>query len=156
MIVYRIAKSEKRVTDLSGMGAYKEGGRWNNPGTYMLYSSENSSLAYLESLVHFDAEDTPPDLYIMGIEVRAPENGIYMLPDKAYPKSWQAIGNFENRKIGDGMMNDRKYIAAKVRSAINTLEYNFLLNPLFPGYHDLVKVVSIERLQVDVRLIKTA
>jgi RES domain-containing protein len=53
MVVFRIVKSLNRAKDLSGMGAFKNGGRWNSKGTYMLYTSINSSLAYLETLVHF-------------------------------------------------------------------------------------------------------
>jgi len=154
MIVYRIAKSKKRAADLSGMGAYKEGGRWNNAGTYMLYTSENSSLAYLENLVHFEVENTPPNLYIMSIELKADDALIYTLLDKIYPKSWQEIGNLQNKIIGDQLMDQRKFLAVKTRSAINKLEYNYLLNPLFPGYHDLVTVRLIEELAVDARLVK--
>ncbi|QNK63270.1 RES family NAD+ phosphorylase [Pedobacter sp. PAMC26386] len=154
MIVYRIAKTKKRATDLSGMGAYREGGRWNNSGTYMLYASENSSLAYLENLVHFEAGIIPPNLYLMSIEIKADDALIYTLPDQIYPKSWQEIGSLQNKKIGDELMDQRKYIAIKVRSAINKLEHNYLLNPLFPGYHDLVVVSLIEELDVDIRLVR--
>ena len=73
MHVYRIVKSEKRTTDLSGMGAFKAGGRWNEKGTYALYTSENSSLAFLENLVHFDLEETPEDLYILEIKIKKEE-----------------------------------------------------------------------------------
>ncbi|MBB5637477.1 RES domain-containing protein [Pedobacter cryoconitis] len=154
MIVYRIAKLKKRATDLSGMGAYKEGGRWNNAGTYMLYTSENSSLAYLENLVHFEIENTPPNLYIMSIGISADDALIYTLPDKIYPESWRETGNLQNKIVGDQLMEHRKFLAIKIRSAINKLEYNYLLNPLFPGYHDLVKIRLIEELAVDARLVK--
>ncbi|MHA4896012.1 RES family NAD+ phosphorylase [Pedobacter sp. PWIIR3] len=154
MFVYRIAKSKKRTSDLSGNGAFKEGGRWNNPGTYMLYTSENSSLAYLENLVHFEAENTPPHLYIMTIEIADNNKLIYQLPKSAYPPDWQEIGNLENKNIGDALMNKSQYLGIKVKSAVNTAEHNILLNPLFPGYHDLVKVVSVERLHIDARLVK--
>jgi len=154
MLVYRIAKSERRINDISGTGAFKEGGRWNNPGTYMLYTSENSSLAYLENLVHFEPENTPPNLYIMGIDLKIKDALIYTLPDKDYPKGWQKIGNLENKDLGDQFMDELKFLAIKVRSAINTIEYNYLLNPLFPGYHDLVKIHIIEKLNVDARLVK--
>lgn len=136
------------------MGAFREGGRWNNPGTYMLYTSENSSLAYLENLVHFEAELAPSDLFVMSIELRAHHKLIYMLPDEAYPQDWQEIGCLENKNLGDTFMKNQDFLAIKVRSAVNKLEYNYLLNPLFPGYHDLVKINSIEKLNVDARLVK--
>lgn len=154
MLLYRIAKSQKRATDLSGTGAYKFGGRWNNAGTYMLYTSENSSLAYLENLMHFDSDIIPPKLFIMGIEINGAPELIYTLPDEAYPKQWMKLGNLENKRLGDKWMRDAKYLGIRVRSAVNPKEYNYLLNPLFPRYHDLVGVASTEQLPIDNRLIK--
>jgi RES domain-containing protein len=155
MLIYRIAKSERRVNDISGIGAFKDGGRWNSRGTYMLYTSENSSLAYLENLVHFELENTPPNLYIMGIELKVKEALIYTLPDKDYPESWQKFGNLENKDLGDQLMNEFQFLAIKVRSAINAIEYNYLLNPLFPGYHNLVRIHIVEKLNVDARFVKS-
>lgn len=153
MIVYRIAQSALRAPDLSGTGAFKNGGRWNNKGTYMLYTSMNSSLAYLENLVHFDEYNRPPNLYIATIEIKnnAP---VYELPDAQYPPAWQAQYNLKNKTMGDLWMRQNKYMAFKVRSAINPAEYNFLLNPLYPGYHDKVIVNLIEPIGIDTRLIR--
>src|SRR5476651_48325 len=118
MIVYRIAKSEIRARDISGTGAFKNGGRWNSKGTYMLYTSMNSSLALLENLVHFDESDLPPDLYVATIEIddNAP---IYELPEMEYPAFWQTHDNLENQLKGDIWMLENKFLAFKVRSAIN-------------------------------------
>lgn len=154
MLLYRIAKSRQRATDLSGMGAYKFGGRWNNPGTYMLYTSENSSLAYLENLVHFDSDIIPPKLYIMAIEVGGKPELIRTLADSDYPKHWTRLGHLENKRLGDRWMREAKHLGIRVRSAVNPKEFNCLLNPLFPGYHDLVTVISVEQLPIDNRLIR--
>ena len=153
MIAYRIAKSQLRAEDISGMGAFRNGGRWNSKGTYMLYASENSSLAFLENLVHFDELNLPPDLYMISIEISIDESQVYRLPYPEYPVKWQLLENLENKKMGDRWMSEKKYLAVKVKSAVNPSEYNFLLNPLFPHYHDLVKVLSIEPLPIDSRLL---
>ena len=157
MIVYRIAKSIRRAKDLSGTGAFKHGGRWNSKGTYMLYTSMNSSLAYLENLVHFDESDFPPDLYITAIEIKKDSKAgglIYQLPDTEYTADWQVQDNLENKILGDQWMLAKKFLAFKVRSAINPSEFNFLLNPLYPGYPDKVKINTIEPISVDARLIR--
>jgi len=154
MRLYRIAKSRQRATDLSGMGAYRFGGRWNNPGSYMLYTSENSSLAYLENLVHFDSDIIPPKLFIMGIEVGGKPELIHTLPDSAYPKHWTRLGHLENKRLGDRWMREANYLGMRVRSAVNPKAYNCLLNPLYPGYTELVNVTSVEQLPVDSRLIR--
>lgn len=155
MLVYRIAKSEKRSKDISGVGAFNTGGRWNSPGTYMLYTSENSSLAYLENLVHFDPVNIPPNLFIITIDLKITDSLIYTFPDKLYPESWKVLDNLENKNLGDQLMFGQEYLAIKIRSAVNAYEYNYLLNPLFPGFRDVAKVVSVEKLNVDARLIKS-
>ena len=154
MIVYRIAKSLQRARDFSGIGAFKNGGRWNSKGTYMLYTSMNSSLAYLETLVHFNETDQPPNLCITAIEIKESDELIYQLPDNEYPVNWQAQDNLENKIKGDQWVRENKFLAFKVRSAINPSEFNFLLNPLYPGFHDKVTIHSIEQLNIDTRLIR--
>ena len=154
MVVYRIAKTPERAKDLSGFGSFKFGGRWNSKGTYMLYTSENSSLAYLESLVHFNEADIPLNLYITSIEIKNSDKLIYQLPDSKYPAKWQLSENFENKLIGDKLMFDKQFLAIKVRSAINSSEYNFLLNPLFSGYHDKIIITSVQAIPIDNRLIR--
>jgi RES domain-containing protein len=156
MFVYRIAKTFPRANDISGTGAYQYGGRWNSKGTYMLYTSENSSLAYLENLVHFDQSVAPATLFIARLEVKAEESLFYKLPDITYPVSWQQLDNFENKLMGDSMSKKAEFLAVKVRSAVNPMEFNYLLNPLFPAYHDLVKMNRVERIEIDTRLIYTA
>ncbi|SHN07793.1 RES family NAD+ phosphorylase [Mucilaginibacter sp. OK098] len=154
MIVYRIAKTLERAEDLSGFGSFKFGGRWNSKGTYMLYTSENSSLAYLESLVHFNEADIPSNLYITSIEIKNSDKLIYQLPDSKYSAKWQLPENFENKLLGDKLMFNKQFLAIKVRSAINSSDYNFLLNPLFPGYHDKIIITSVQTIPVDNRLIR--
>jgi RES domain-containing protein len=148
--VYRIVKDKARTTDLSGTGAFRVGGRWNSKGTYMLYTSENSSLAFLEALVHFDKSECPPRLHVMHIEV-AESASIYAVPDVEYPKNWLELELLENKKLGDKWMGDKAYLGIRVRSSINILEYNILLNPLFPNYPNLVKVIDMAEVPLDER-----
>lgn len=151
MYVYRIVKSERRTEDLSGMGAFRAGGRWNDKGTYVLYTSENSSLALLENLVHFDVEDIPEDLYIMEIKVHN-EELIFQIPDLDYPKDWLNTDNLACKKLGDKLLSDHKLLGIKVRSVVNQSEYNFLLDPLFSGYHDSIKITNVIKVPFDRRL----
>ena len=151
MHVFRIVKTENRTKDLSGTGAFRSGGRWNDKGTYVLYTSENSSLAFLENLVHFDAEETPDDLYIIKIKIHD-EKLIYHVPDSDYPDNWLETDNFASKEFGEKLLANHNLLGIKVRSAVNQSEYNILLDPLFPGYHDLVKINTIIKFPVDQRL----
>lgn len=151
MLVYRIVQNEERTRDLSGTGAFKFGGRWNNPGTFVLYASENRSLAMLETLVHVDDSEMPPDMFIMEIEVsdKAP---ILHFPDDKLPENWMEPENIELKEEGDALMKDLRYIGAKVRSAVLQQEYNYLLNPLYPGFSQHVKVIKVTPIIPDIRL----
>jgi RES domain-containing protein len=152
MKVFRIVQDKYRTNDLSGTGAFRSGGRWNSKGTYMLYTSENSSLAYLESLVHFDKILIPPHLFITELEI-TDDSLIYTLPGSDYPKNWRKISLIENQQQGDRWMSEKKYLGIRVRSAINLLEYNILLNPLFPKYYDMLRIISVREVPVDERLV---
>jgi RES domain-containing protein len=150
MLVYRIAKSGEFAENLLGMGAFYNGGRWNNIGAPILYTAINSSLAYLECLVHFAESITPPQLFITEIEIRE-DVVIYQLPDTSYPKLWQILAC---KGLGDSWMNDKQYLAFRVRSAVNPSESNILLNPLYRGYEDLVKLLSVTPVNIDTRLLR--
>jgi RES domain-containing protein len=151
MLLYRIVQNKSRSRDLSGSGAYQYGGRWNSKGTYMLYTSENSSLAYLEFLAHVDPAFVPPHLYI--IELNLDDAAPVLIPaENDYPRNWQKPGLKANQELGDKWMKELKYLAVKVRSAVNTLESNYLLNPLFPSFNAMVKIQSVKKLDFDARL----
>ncbi len=118
----------------------------------MLYTSENSSLAYLETLVHFNNAEFPPYLHITPINIDKSAQ-VFELPDDQYPLNWMEVGNPDCTLLGDEWMTQQKYLAIRVRSAINNAEYNYLLNPLHPKFNKLVKVTGTELIHVDTRLI---
>src|SRR5678815_4844372 len=118
----------------------------------MLYTSENSSLALLENLVHFDKTIFPPQLYIMQLELddTAP---VHELPNADYPPDWLTNGLIANQQMGDKWMSENEYTGIKVKSAVNSFEFNYLLNPLFPNFQSLVLVTQVRELDTDGRLV---
>ena len=54
--VYRLVKAGRADDVLSGEGARLYGGRWNPPGTAVVYASESRALAVLEAFVHLTLE----------------------------------------------------------------------------------------------------
>jgi RES domain-containing protein len=67
IVAYRLSSS--RYPAHSGKGAALHGGRWNLPGTEVIYTSESRSLAALEILVQFAV--LPRDFVIS--EIRIPD-----------------------------------------------------------------------------------
>jgi len=76
------------------------------------------------------------------------------VPDWDYPEFWQLPDNIETQVLGDSWMRASKYLGFEVKSAINPSEFNFLLNPRFPDFETLVKIISISPLQIDTRLLR--
>jgi RES domain-containing protein len=143
---------KERAQDISGKGAFIYGGRWNSEGTFMLYTSLNASLAMLELLVHADESEVPPQMFISQIEILESAQ-FYEFPDQELPKAWREPGNLQLKTLGDRIMAEQKYVGFNVRSAVLPSEWNILLNPLFPGYADLVIVRKIEKIETDIRLL---
>jgi RES domain-containing protein len=114
-------------TDLSGLGAKLYGGRWNSEGRPMVYLTSSRSLGMLEALAHFSPTNLPTDYCMMTIDV--PEN-FTELVIKSLPKNWHEYPEQNSTKqIGNGFLQDKKYLLLRVPSAIVPDEYNYLLNP---------------------------
>lgn len=148
MLVYRIVKLKKRTRDLSGMGAFLAGGRWNNPGTFALYTSENPSLALLEVLVHMDESDLPPRMYLMEMEIDA-DLPLPHVSIRELAKDWRVPENIKLKQLGDNLLGAAETIGFIVPSAILTSQHNIILNPAFPSFWDHVRVVQVELLEID-------
>ena len=154
MLVFRIVKLKKRTKDISGIGAFNEGGRWNNEGVFALYTSENEALAMLEILVNVELTELPPNMFVMTIKIDD-DAPFYKVPDKTLPKNWRLPENIFLKELGDKIFKEKKYIGIKARSAVMENSYNFILNPLYAGFYDLVKVINVHKLKIDKRLIRT-
>ena len=151
MIVYRIAKKKIRSNDLSGQGAAIEGGRWNSEEIVALYTSASRSLALLELLVHVEESELPPNLFITTIDIddTAP---MLEISGADLPADWWITEHLKLKKTGDQIFREKNFIAIKAPSAVMPQEYNYILNPLFPRYYDLVKIISTEDYSRDERL----
>lgn len=150
MIVYRVANARYKDKTLSGIGAEKVGGRWNEVGTRAIYYSENISLALLEYYVHSgNIAFLPKEILIAKVEF--PDDFIIeelnTLPEKwnQYPYTTKTTSVFTN------LSKDRNLFALRVPSTIVPLESNIILNPLYKDFGK-VEIVEFIQLSVDERL----
>ena len=142
MRVWRIAKPEYArdpATILSGAGASQRGGRWNPPGVPAVYCSENSSLAVLEMLAGLPFGVDRPNYRIVDLVV----------PDEQIEHLDASPETANSSRLGGEALGRRLAIA--VRSAVNPLERNVVINPEHPRFTD-VKVGEIRPFRVDERL----
>jgi len=153
MIVYRLSK-EKYKEDLSGIGAEKYGGRWNNKGTRIVYTAESRALATLEVAVHVALKSMPKNYYLTAIEV--PNELIQNYNEKGLKnKNWKGNPPTEFTKLeGDNFVKRGKKPVLKVPSAIVQGDYNYLINPLHSAC-DKIKILNSEAFNFDQRLFST-
>lgn len=86
VLLYRIGKT-KRIKDLSGEGARLYGGRWNVKGTPVLYTSDSTALATLETLVHTPLNLMPKNLSILTLQLPDSLDFTSINPEEL-PKKW--------------------------------------------------------------------
>lgn len=152
MLVHRIVKSLARTRDLSSLGAFLEGGRWNSEGVHALYTSENTSLAMLELLVHLDQQEIPPGMYQMEISLSRSAR-ILELNDADMPDEWREPDNLYLRSLGDRHLREGRYLGLKVPSAVMPSQCNIVLNPQHPSFGKCVRVEKVSPLELDRRLL---
>ncbi len=150
MIVYRVVTARYKDSTLTGTGAEKVGGRWNEIGTRAVYCSENISLALLEYYVHSDnIAYLPKEILVAKIFI--PEDfeieELKALPERwnQYPYSSKTTHVFTSRVVS------RDFFALKVPSTIVGLEFNFILNPLYKDFGK-VEVLEFIPIPIDNRL----
>jgi RES domain-containing protein len=152
MIAYRIART-RHIRDLSGLGAKLYGGRWNNKGTAVVYTSENRSLATVEYLVHVPISIIPDDLSIASIEIPdsiKPE--CVLLGD--LPKNWRDYPPPpELAELGTKWALSLVTLSLRVPSAVVENEFNILINSQHPDIKRIT-ISKIEKFRFDKRLVR--
>ncbi|MBI4545380.1 MAG: RES family NAD+ phosphorylase [Gemmatimonadetes bacterium] len=125
---------------LSGEGARLAGGRWNSPGTAVVYASAHLSLAVLETLVHVDPADLPDGL--LAYELEVPAALVEDLGAAELGPAWREDLR-RTRALGDTWARHRRSLMLTVPSAVVPSERNLLVNPLHPAVGE-VSVASAE------------
>jgi len=143
MVVWRLASG--RYDPLSGSGARRYGGRWNEAGMAVIYTSAHLSLAVLEKLVHTEPDLLPDDLVAFKIE----------FPDDVevpmdWPPAWKENARV-CRTIGAQWISSGRTLALTVPSVVVPQEHNLLINPAHPRMAE-VRIIAQEPFQFDPRL----
>ena len=149
MKVYRLTKTEY-ASDISGAGAAQHGGRWNRPGTAMLYTGASVEIALLETIAN-----APPMLVpaLSLVTVEFPETSVYEIHRKHLPKNWRTYPPPAIlAEIGDNWAREMKTLALKVPSCIVPSAFNYILNCQHPLYSQSIKIVAKEKFNLDPRL----
>ena len=125
-MIWRLCKAKHAALD--GEGSLRAGGRWNRPGTRVVYASETLSLAVLEALVHLDPDELPEDYVAIslvlpgGVEIKRIESS-------ELPSDWRRIPAPPRLAvIGAGWIERGESAALSVPSVVIPGERNYVLN----------------------------
>ena len=132
MRVWRLCSRTHRRFD--GEGARLYGGRWNHPGTSIVYTSGSLSLAALELFVHVDTDLAPTGLIAIAADI--PEDVAFVTVDIAkLARNWRAYPAPETlRDITAAWIKESATAVLAVPSAVIPNEQNYLLNPTHPDF----------------------
>ncbi len=143
--VYRLVRSARADDALSGEGARLYGGRWNPPGTAVVYASESRALAVLETFVH------------LAVEARAMKFLLYTITLPSRTRVQRQGSDRQPRSIGSSQEHGRAWLDAGtalaliVPSVIVPQETNYVLNVDHPHFAG-VRIAARERFSFDERL----
>ena len=150
MKVWRLCSTRHAAMD--GEGARLNGGRWNHPGTAVIYTSATLSLAVLEMLVHVDSDLLPLDLIAVSAEFPS-QLPIRTVAEEALPRDWRTYPAPEStQSLGTVWAHSGDTVVLAVPSVVVPDERNYLLNPVHPDFHKITWSAP-RPFQWDVRLL---
>lgn len=148
--VWRICKRRLLRKAFSGEGAAANGGRWNSPGTPIVYTAGTQSLAALEMLVHLSDpnELVKIDYAVIPVELDAE----MILGPSKLSGDWRTYpAPASTMHLGDLWVESRQSVALRVPSVVIPSESNYLLNPAHPDFKG-VGICKPAAFAFDVRL----
>lgn len=135
---YRITRTARAATAFDGEGARLFGGRWNSPGTRIVYVAGSRSLATLEVLVHIEDASTIEKEYCV-IPLVIPEGLISRVDRGMLPADWNSPEPLpETQYFGDAWVRSGSSAVLEVPSAVTNEEHNYLINPAHPDFPAIV------------------
>src|SRR5579863_1182400 len=152
MRIWRICRERYAAESFNGNGARLFGGRWNSPGTPMVYASSSLALAAIELFVHLEPNQQPADLVSVAAMLPDGEPAQRLEPEQLPPAWW--TDEFEPlRALGDRWIREKTSLAIEVPSAALRMEWNVLVNPLHPKIADL-KIDAPQPFHFDARMFR--
>jgi RES domain-containing protein len=137
MKLWRIAAETRdyRADDLSGQGAAKFPGRWNDTGQAILYTAPTIAIAVLETASHINDAGLPLNRFL--VEITVPANvwaaRIILDPDQL-PVTWSAIPSGQaSVTVGAEWHHKQRSAILIVPSVVVPEERIALINPQHPS-----------------------
>ncbi|HEX8323485.1 MAG TPA: RES family NAD+ phosphorylase [Tepidisphaeraceae bacterium] len=144
---FRICKVKFAATAFDGYGARYNGGRWNSPGSAVVYLAATPASAMMEMLVH--ADTMLLSLSYVLIRAEFADDLVEELPNPL-DKNWR-VNLAITQEIGDDFVARSFKPLLRVPSALVTREFNYVVNPAHAEFRQIV-IGNAEPLMIDDRL----
>lgn len=155
LVIWRIASDtpDWEAHNLSGRGAELLGGRWNRPGTPVVYCAGSIALAALETAVHVEADDLPLNRFLVSVSIPdALWKARMVHTAQSLPVGWTARpAGKVSLDLGDAWLAASSTALLQVPSVIVPEEFNVLINPQHPGAAQ-IKAVKVRAWRLDERV----
>lgn len=133
---WRIVKTGRAATAFDGEGARLHGGRWNSPGSPVVYTAESVALAALELLVHLQSSKILSAYST--IAAHFDKRLINSVNTAELPNHWRSYpALIELQQIGNDWVAEQRSAVLEVPSAIVPNEHNYLINPLHSDFSSI-------------------
>jgi RES domain-containing protein len=150
--VWRATKRKHIDTAFSGEGARLAGGRFNERGIPLVYTSWTLSLSVLEVLTQLVGYEDLLDY--VAIPASFDERHVKVLEIEDLPEDWRSLPAPESTKaLGTAWIASQETLALRVPSVILPVEHNYLINPAHPEFAQ-VEIGIAQELVIDPRLLK--
>jgi RES domain-containing protein len=124
---WRIIRRNHAATAFDGEGAKGAGGRWNSPGSAVVYTASSLPLAALEMLVHLPRESSLAKFVSIPVDF---DEGLVTELKASLPPDWRIYpAPISTMAIGDAWLRSKASAVLRVPSVLIPEESNFLLNP---------------------------
>ena len=149
---FRLVKAKHAANAFTGEGARLVGGRWNLPGTPLVYVSETLSLATLETFVHLQPVDRR--IRYAWFRLTIPDSVTVDTP-ASLPNEWRAEPPTEaTQSLGSRWAKQGQTAVLRVPSILVPGEFNLLLNPSH-AHFKRIKISAPQPFDFDGRLWKS-
>jgi len=148
MNAFRVGDRRHAIFDPTG--ALLHGGRWNSPGSGVIYAAQTYAGALLEVLVHANLGSVPRNHAV--VEIVVPDDLEIETLVQADLPGWNSDDLTVSRRFGDQWLEERRTPVLLVPSLVlQARERNILINPAHPQFHR-IQAGEPEAVVWDVRL----
>ena len=128
---FRIGDPDGAYPIFDATGSTMAPGRWNTPGSPLIYTSEYYSTALLEKLAHGSGRLPPNQHYV---QITLPKGLSYEVFSPPALPGWDSMPATVSKAFGERWCAERRSAILLVPSVVERLDRNVLINPAHPEF----------------------